>query len=297
MWNKLKGQTGRANPQRQVPQPEARRKPVPRLLNLAPRPLILPNEKMVISWSPKCACTHVLMWYLAQAKLLGDARRYDAWPHMYRQHVLQKSDAYRAARRGVYRTNGEGFTLLKVTRSPVARMTSIFRHAIRSKPIKRAIAQGLGYDVEASGVSLRDLDRFMTGRDLLPPSEIDQHLCAQTQPMWNMPFSRVITLNIDTDNLDENLERIEAVFGLDPVQIDEHSELKTMAEYHYAKPPEGQLDGAIEEFRFTKATRHLFSKAAFQAHPEIARMAHEHHPWDFNGTNSSDTEGEIFSVP
>src|SRR6185437_13167032 len=54
------------------------------LLQDAPRPLINPDARLVVLFSPKSACTTVVMWFLHHLGHGQKARDYATWPHHYR---------------------------------------------------------------------------------------------------------------------------------------------------------------------------------------------------------------------
>ena len=48
-----------------------------------------PNSKVVIGWTPKCACTVILKMFLDHCGLLETALNYDGWVHNYRERFLE----------------------------------------------------------------------------------------------------------------------------------------------------------------------------------------------------------------
>src|SRR5262245_41835151 len=56
-----------------------------------PRPLILPQRRMIVVFSPKSACTTVVIWFLHQIGHSKAARDYASWPHRYRTEVYYKT--------------------------------------------------------------------------------------------------------------------------------------------------------------------------------------------------------------
>ncbi len=95
-------------------------------------PLVDFERKMVISWSAKSACTHVLIWFLAKNGLLYAANYYHAWPHRFRMDVLEKSTIFQAACNDAIR-NPQKYTLVRFMRDPVARLSSSLRHMLRTR--------------------------------------------------------------------------------------------------------------------------------------------------------------------
>jgi hypothetical protein len=99
-----------------------------RELEHEPQPLLFGPGRLGIIWSPKAACTTVLLWYLWRCGLLQEALAFDPWPHRYRRAVLYKSDGYREC---LAEASATGWSWLRVVRDPYARAVSSYRHALR----------------------------------------------------------------------------------------------------------------------------------------------------------------------
>ena len=265
------------------------------------RPLIFPVEKLVVSWSPKAACTHVVAWFFRHQGLLKAAVYYDPWPHRFRSRVYYDTKTYHDAAEAVTRSGGAGWSLLRVTRDPDARMVSIFRHAARSPALWEPIQQRLGIDVRGDGLSLRDFDRFLAGERLLADGEVDIHFRVQAHPSWDMAFERVITLNIDTDALEPGLAEIEAEFSLRRAgaggrpSVGTARLMQAAAPTRYARTAEYTGDDPIEEHRFQRSETDAFPKDALLASPLLQEMTRRHHAADIGRVATGDTAGRLFA--
>ena len=125
-------------------------------LSKQPKALLDGETRSLVSWSPKSACTVVLMWHLQRLGLLGDAKDYHRWPHRYRQRVLYRSSKYAHAQKQASREGPELWTYVKVVRDPWGRCISSYRQALKtgyanqtmSKVLGRAISHEAGFSFE-----------------------------------------------------------------------------------------------------------------------------------------------------
>jgi hypothetical protein len=259
-----------------------------------PTPLVLRAARMVVSWSPKSACSHVVLWTFLHEGLLAEANAYHAWPHEYRMHVYYKTPQYREAVRDALAGNGRGYTLLKVTRDPVNRLVSMFRHACRYPFLEDAFARR-GVDIRADGISLEDFAAVLGDLDLVVPSTTDPHVCAQYHPVWDMDFDRVITLNVDRCDLDTALNDVEAAFGLPRTRFADHPAFAALGKSHYAVPARMAFDGPIEKHRFPFGRVRRFPTAQLAASPLLRRLVETHYAVDLGSTDLADSRGTLFS--
>ncbi len=144
-----------------------------------------------------------------------------------------------------------------------------------------------------TGISLVDLRTALTGRKLIVPSDMDIHVCAQYHPIWNLDFDRVITLNIDENNLNGGINAIENDFNLDRTEFNATSEFDELRHQHYALETEYQSDVPVEEFQFTSELTKSFPKKALEKSCFLNEMARELHAVDYPHVGSGDTEGKI----
>ena len=179
-----------------------------------PSPIAIASERMVVSWSPKSACSHVVLWTFLHEGLAAEAAAYHDWPHEYRMHVYYRSARFRRFAHDVVAGGGRGYTLVKVTRDPAKRLVSMFRHACRFPFMTEIFREKLGIDIATAGLSLRDFATVLQDLPLVVPTAMDPHISAQYHPVWDWDFDRVITLNIDQIGLDDALNAVEAEFGM-----------------------------------------------------------------------------------
>lgn len=266
-------------------------------LDAGGRPLILPRARLVVSWSPKSACTHVVAWFFRHQGLLDAANAHSHWPHAYRIAVYNPSEARREAARAVWRARGEGYTLLRVTRDPTPRLVSIFRHALRHPMLREPVLRAVGRDLASGGFSLRDLDRYLGTQDLGARGVADPHFRVQSHPCWTMRWDRVITLNIDTHPLDSGLAAVEAELGLDRPAAGRSKKLDRLARpWRYASDSPYEGTGPIEAHRFDPDRLQPFPKAALLASPLLEGMARRHYAADWDRVATADSAGRLFAA-
>lgn len=269
---------------------------IPDYLTAEPRPMIFFKHDIVLAWSPKSACTDLMLWYFAQEGLLDEAMALNPFAHVYRGERYYLSPEYQARARALAASGGRGFTLVRVTRDPAKRLVSVFRYVLRMKFMDPFVAAKIGRD-PAQGLSLLDLDRTLRAEDLGVHGRINVHCHLQDHPVWHLPFDRVITLNIDSHDMHDGLAQIETALGLRPVSAAEIARHLDKSARRYAEDvdPEG-LTGPLEAHLFGRNPKALrrFPKSALQAHPQVARMAAEHYAIDQRQVASGDTAGVLF---
>jgi hypothetical protein len=178
-----------------------------RLLSIGPRPLFLPDTRLMVIFSPKSACTNVVIWTLAHLGLIDEARAYNEWPHRYRKMVYYNSPLYRAA---IERDPSE-FKVLRVVRDPFDRAVSGFKHALRARATHPAIAGLIGYDeIESKGLSFEQFLDFLERSDLMT---CNGHFRVQRHPVEDLVPTDYL-INISKDDLFKRLGEIEQELGL-----------------------------------------------------------------------------------
>jgi hypothetical protein len=178
-----------------------------RLLSVNPPPLIHPDARLVVLFSPKSACTSVVIWFFHQLGIAKQAREYHQWPHRYRTEVHYGSALHRDA----CRLNLSGFKVLRVVRDPIDRAASSFRHALAYRLANKAFAELLGRtDIGKNGASFREFLDLLERLDL---TACDSHYAVQRHPIERR--LRVTHLiNISTEDLFVRLNEVEAEIGL-----------------------------------------------------------------------------------
>jgi hypothetical protein len=177
------------------------------VLGSGPKPLIDPQGRFVVYWSPKSACTTTLIWFLHSAGLEEAARRHGHWPHRYRFEVFYKTEAYqRAARAGF-----AGMRRIRVIRDPIDRAVSSFRHAIGTGYADANISAFLGRRLRKDGkFSFREYLDFLEAEQI---DKANTHHRLQFQPL-EREFPPTDVINISKTNLFAELNRIEAEMGM-----------------------------------------------------------------------------------
>lgn len=266
------------------------------ILKASSPPLIIPERKIVVSWSPKSGCTHVIVWFFLKTGQLQKANAYHAWPHNYRVDVYQKSSDYKKYIQEFQESGGEGYTHIKITRDPTKRLVSIFRHVCRHTFMHREFARKLKLNAQQDGVSLLDFCRYLEGKNLIRPSSVNPHLCAQTHSIWDLPFDRTITLNMDQIDLNMGINVIEREFDMGETCFSEIPKFDRVREKHYAK--NGKYTGTkpIEKHRFLPSETLNFPKRQLAESVLLQQMAREFYAADFGKVDTGDTAGRIFTV-
>jgi hypothetical protein len=257
-------------------------------------PLFIRRSNLAVAFSPKSGCSHAVLWAFLHEGLYREANAFDPWPHKFRLHVYHRRPEFRQPVRRLLATGGAGMTLLRITRTPANRLVSIFRHVCRYPILYKPVKRILGFDVRDRGLSLADLDRVLARMRLVVPTAADPHVRAQYHPLWDLPFDRVITLNLDELPLEPGLNAVERDLGLPPTDFAALPEFARLRETHYATP--GGFDGSepIETFRFKPEHTQDFPRSALLASPRLHAMAERHHAVDVGRIASGDTAGKLF---
>lgn len=259
-----------------------------------PRPLIFGQHNIVLSFSPKSACSHVIVWFFLKEGLLGAANYYDEWPHKFRTDVYHNTRIYKARMQRVLKSDGKGFTLVRVTRDPVKRFVSCYRHACRWNLVDTLVHGKVGIKPSEDGLSITDYHAALKNENLLRPSKIDVHSCAQRHPVWQVGFDRIITLNVDETHINPGLNAIEAELGLGLTQFDRHPKFDSLRQAHYAT--DVHYDGSVplEQHRIHRKQTSQFPKRQLESSEQVHRMAQQLHGVDFGLVGSGDTSGVLF---
>ncbi|MEA2986406.1 MAG: hypothetical protein QOD94_2660 [Alphaproteobacteria bacterium] len=178
-----------------------------RLLWTDPRPLIYPRKRMIVVFSPKSACTSVVIWFFHQLGHTAAARDYSSWPHRYRTEVYYKSTLYRHA----YERDLSKFSLVRIVRDPFERAVSSFRHVQKGGLADKEITRALGRnDMSTAGLSFSEFLDFLERCDL---NTCDPHFRVQRHPLEDRLPTRHL-INASTEDLFSRLNEVEADFNL-----------------------------------------------------------------------------------
>ena len=258
-------------------------------------PVFIRSRKAVVHFSPKAGCSHAVLWSFIHDGWFRAAERHDPWPHNYRLQVYHKKAAFKLQVRALLASEGAGYTLIRITRDPAARLVSIFRHACRFPFLGKPVRQVLGFDMRTRGLSLADLDAVLGSLNLVPPTDADAHVRTQYHPLWDLNFDRVITLNMDEVPLNQSLNAVERALRLPRTDFDQLPAFARLRDTHYAQPAAFASAEPIETFRISRdMAAHAFPKAEIGASPLVADMAARHYAIDLGRVGSGDTAGELF---
>jgi hypothetical protein len=180
---------------------------VSRALRIAPRPLLHPDARMLVIFSPKSACTNVVIWFLHQLGHAKAAFDFDPWPHQYRAEVYFKSKLYQRA----CALDVAQFAVVRVVRDPFSRAASSFRHALQRGLVDpdfsmlpepaRAADQGLSFA------------EFLDCLDRLDLTTCNPHYRIQRHPIEDLLPVRYL-INVSTEDLFTRLNEVETDLGL-----------------------------------------------------------------------------------
>jgi hypothetical protein len=174
-----------------------------RLLWTDPRPLIYPRKRLIVVFSPKSACTSVVIWFFHHLGHSAAARDYSSWPHRYRTEVYYKSALYRRA----YERDLSKFSLVRVVRDPLERAVSSFRHVQKGGLADKEIARALGRnDMSTAGLSFSEFLDFLEHCDL---NTCDPHFRVQRHPIEDRLPTRHL-INASAEDLFSRLNEVEA---------------------------------------------------------------------------------------
>jgi Sulfotransferase family len=205
-------------------------------------PLLNPDNKLMVVWSPKSACTTVFTWFINVIGRLDELSRYSS-PHRYRIEVYQKSELrLRGLKHPI-----KHYRMVRVIRDPYTRTASIYRHALRTKLLEnypRTVPAGLD---PAAGFSFL---RFLDCVGMLNLSEANPHLQAQFSPV-EMVHEPEIIINISKQDLFTELNKVEESFELPRTNFKELTWLHELEVRRKMKPR--SFDGqSADEFPFDR---------------------------------------------
>ena len=218
-----------------------------------------------MAWSPKSACSHVVLWAFIHEGLFQAANAYDAWPHKFRAQVYFRDDAFQAPWRDLLRSGGAGHTLLKVTTAGSEEPPGLDLPArLPVSPSWSGTSRRCSVSTYASrGLSLTDLDAVLNRLKLVAPTTVDPHVCAQYTPLWDLAFDRVITLDLDEESrLNAGLNAVEGALGLPATELQTSPAFRNLRETHYARESTFDRNRPIETYRFRPRETHAFPKRA-----------------------------------
>lgn len=176
-----------------------------RLLSRGPQPLIDPRNRMLVIFSPKSACSNVIVWLFHHLGHTQAARDYHHFPHRYRVEVYYHSSIYLDALKDDFTT----YRVVRVIRDPFERAVSGYRHLL-AHPKGRLARRMRMTHVGRKGLSFSDYIKFLETLDL---NNCDEHFAIQRHPIEDV-LQTTELINVSTEDLYARLNEVEERFGL-----------------------------------------------------------------------------------
>jgi len=215
------------------------------LLWRASPPLIHPRARVLVLYSPKAACTQVMIWFLHQLGHLRAARDFHVWPHDYRDYVYRYSELYRNA----YAMDFTKFKVIRVVRDPYERTVSSYRHMLGYGFRRDSLSNRLRYwNIRNTGLSFAEFLDCLERSDL---TRCNPHYRIQRHPIEDiLPVHYLI--NVSNEDLFKRLNEIEPEIGLPRSNI-AVAAADWLKELNWHKRPQNTLidDGHLYTRRLT----------------------------------------------
>jgi hypothetical protein len=198
-------------------------KPINRAVRRSPQPLIHPEVRLIVVFSPKAACTSVVAWFLHHLGQAEQARNYHESPHQYRIHVYNRSELYYRA----LNLDLSHFRVVRVVRDPIDRAASSFRHVQRTGIADHLFSAQLGLsEVASKGVSFR---QFLDLLEQVNLATCNEHVRIQRHPVEDqLPVTHLI--NISTQDLFTRLNEVERDLKLPVTDFERFGWIRDIAE-------------------------------------------------------------------
>lgn len=269
-------------------------------LQVSARPLIFSSQRLVLTFSPKAACSHAILWFYLKERLMAAATYYSKWPHDFRNEVYYNSTRYKLRADALRNGNRKNWTLLRITRDPAKRLVSQFRHTVRYNIIDTEIKDLLDLNPRTDGISFDQFTEVLTQLPKTRPSATDTHLCAQKHPIWEAGFGRIITINADHMDVNASLNAVEREFDMHETHFDAHPQFLKLREIHYARPTDTVQSGKRDDypwhkFKFTRKAvqeKGFFPKESLL--PTATKIVPFLYPDDIGQIETGDTAHRLF---
>ncbi|MBV9571612.1 MAG: sulfotransferase family 2 domain-containing protein [Alphaproteobacteria bacterium] len=161
-----------------------------------PRPLVSPEKRLIVLWSPKSACTAAYVWFASVCGFVEDVRRYHRFPHWHRIEVFQNPPLNEIG-------DLSDFLIVRIVRDPYTRAASIYRQAMLiglKRPGDMVVREGMPF-----GAFLNQL----MGKDLYT---LDPHVWPQVHPL-EAERNPDVVINVSKQDLFAELNALERVQG------------------------------------------------------------------------------------
>lgn len=175
-----------------------------------PRPLIHADEKLVVFWSGKSACTSVLRWTFHRMNLLT-AADYFGWIHQFRTKVYYESRRYK---RVVERYDQDKYRHIRVVRDPFARTVSAYLHSLEQGYERERIANYLMID---RPYSFAEFVGYLRTVDLDAHNIHFSRQSTAAERAGDLVLDHVVRIE---DGLFDRLQDVECALGLDVTDFD-----------------------------------------------------------------------------
>lgn len=169
-----------------------------------PRPLLNADERLIVLWSGKSACTTVLRWTFNRMGLL-DAADYFGWIHQFRTKVYYDSRRYS---RGIERYEQERYRHVRVVRDPFSRVVSAYLHSLQQGYERERIAAFLVVD---RPYSFRDFVAYLSTVNLAEHNIHFRWQSTEAERSGDLQLDHFIRIE---DGLQRRLNEVEQALGL-----------------------------------------------------------------------------------
>jgi hypothetical protein len=168
--------------------------------------LVHPQYNFALIFTPKSACSSVVIWFFNTLGVLDEARAFSHWPHHYRiKKLLCDKKQIKAQQQPLANVK-----ILRVVRDPIDRAASSFRHAVGTGYANQRIMETIKEDVEKKGLSFQRFIDFLEMEDL---DRCNPHHRRQKNPIEDLRPPDY-TINISRQNLFEALNDFEKEMGM-----------------------------------------------------------------------------------
>lgn len=219
-----------------------------RHIRVYPRPLVNTDERFVLIFSERAACTACTIWFFRTIGLYDEARAYNEWPHRYRLEVYDGSASARESRKQV---SGD-YRFIRVIRDPYQRAVSSYRTALVAGYLDEVLAAELGREVNPEkGFSFAE---FLAHLAKLDMRKTNGHQALQAHPVEDDAAMDDV-INITRRDLFEELNRIEAEMAM------AHTDFRALDWFHttevYRKARIAEIDSAsVPDMRLDRNAAH-----------------------------------------
>ena len=226
--------------------------PVRELLAFAPQPFLLTPQNLLIYWSPRSACTKILVWYLAQTSLLHAANFYSNWPHDFRMGVLDPSRQLQIWRE---RLNPKAVKAVRFVRHPDHRAVSGFRHLLATgrrgfTPHHLALSMRLRRRVNAQrGITFQE---FLDYCRASMGWRFDFHYRIQAHPL-EAQIPPTQTVRLEEADLNAALDQLAFRHKLRVTDIQADETYAQIDSRHRAKPDRAASVAPVDDVVFSTA--------------------------------------------